>query len=254
VPEGDTIWRTAASLRSALAGRTVVSARPAALARLAGTTLTAVEPVGKHLLMRFSDGSTLHSHMRMRGSWHLYGQADRWRRPEWQARAVLDFGDRLAVCFAAPVVELVRDARQAIAHLGPDLLRDDVQLDAVVARARALGPAQLGELLLDQRVCSGIGNVYKCEGLWEQRLDPWRSSAELSDEQLGELFATVRDALRANLRGQSFGRRFAGGRYAAVHGRRGRPCPRCGTPVAARLQGGQSEQVRWTYWCPGCQR
>jgi endonuclease-8 len=251
VPEGDTIWRTAAGLRAALDGRTVVAARPPALERLQGTTLVAVEPVGKHLLMRFSDGSTLHSHMRMTGSWHLYGEAERWRRPAHQARAVLDFGDRLAVCFAAPVVELVRNAEQAVAHLGPDLLGDHVRLDEVVARARALGPTPLGELLLDQRVCSGIGNVYKCEGLWEQGIDPWRSSAELTDQELEQLFATVRDAMRANLRGGGFARRFAAGRRAAVHGRRGRPCPRCGAPIAGRQQG---DQARWTYWCPGCQR
>ena len=251
MPEGDTIWRTAAGLHAALAGREVVAARPPTLQRLEGTTLVAVDPVGKHLLMRFSDGSTLHSHMRMRGSWHLYGPAERWRRPQHQARAVLDFGDRLAVCFAAPVIELVGDARQAVGHLGPDLLGDQLRLDEVVARARALGPTPIGELLLDQRVCSGIGNVYKCEGLWEQRLDPWRSSAGLSDEQLRDLFATIRDALRANLRGGAFARRFAAGRPAAAHGRRGRPCPRCGTRISARQQG---EQARWTYWCPGCQR
>jgi endonuclease-8 len=250
MPEGDTIWRTAAGLRAALAGHTVVSVRPPALARLEGTELVAVEPVGKHLLMRFSDGWTLHSHMRLRGSWHLYGPADRWRRPEREVRAVLDFGDRVAVCFGTPVIELVRDARRPVAHLGPDLLGDEVDLDVVVARARALGPTPLGELLLDQRVCSGIGNVYKCEGLWEERLDPWRSSAELSDQQLGELFATVRDALRANLGGGAFARRFAGGRPAAVHGRRGRPCPRCGARITSRQQG---ELPRWTYWCPGCQ-
>ena len=253
MPEGDTIWRTAAGLRSALAGRAVVAAQPDALARLRGTTLLGVDPVGKHLLMRFSDGSTLHSHMRMRGSWHLYAAGERWQRPERQARAVLDFGDRLAVCFAAPVLELVRDAARAVAHLGPDLLADDVRLEEVVARARALGPVPLGELLLDQRVCSGIGNVYKCEGLWEERLDPWRSSAEVSAEQLRELFSTVRDSLRANLRGGSFSRRFAGGRPAAVHGRRGRPCPRCGAVIAAKQQGSVGGLVRWTYWCQGCQ-
>jgi endonuclease VIII len=251
VPEGDTIWRTAAGLRAALEGRSVVAARPQALERLQGTTLLAVEPVGKHLLMRFSDGSTLHSHMRMTGSWHLYGEGERWRRPAHQARAVLDFGDRLAVCFAAPVVELVRNAEQAVAHLGPDLLGDHVRLDEVVARARAVGPTPLGELLLDQRVCSGIGNVYKCEGLWEERIDPWRSSGELSDQQLGQLFGTVREAMRTNLRGGTFARRFAAGRPAAVHGRRGRPCPRCGAPIASRQQG---DQARWTYWCAGCQR
>jgi endonuclease VIII len=250
VPEGDTIWRTARGLGTALEGRRVVSARPRALARLEGAVLLAVEPAGKHLLMRFSDGSTLHTHMRMTGTWHLYGAGQRWRKPQWQARVVLDFGDRLAVCFSAPVVELVRDPRRPVAHLGPALLADGTRLEEVVARARALGPTPVGELLLDQRVCGGIGNVFKCEALWERRLDPWRSSAELTDGELADLYATARDALRANLRGGG-GRRFAGGRPAAVHGRRGRPCPRCGGLVASRRQG---EQARWTYWCPGCQR
>src|SRR5262245_5265076 len=232
VPEGDTIWRTAAGLREWVAGRVVTGARPDRLAGLAGRTLEAVEPVGKHLLMRFSGGWTLHSYMRMRGSWHRYRAGERWQRPEREARAVLEFDDRLAVCFSAPVLELVRDGREPVGHLGPDLLAPDLRLEEVVARARAVGPLPLGELLLDQRVGSGIGNVYKCETLWRLRLDPWRSSAELDDRALAELFATARSSLLENLRGA--GPRHFEGRPAAVHGRRGRPCPRCGTPVRAR--------------------
>ncbi|HKF76334.1 MAG TPA: DNA-formamidopyrimidine glycosylase family protein [Candidatus Dormibacteraeota bacterium] len=247
MPEGDTIWRTAAGLRAGVGGRMVTAARPDRLGALAGRTLESVEPVGKHLLMRFSGGLTLHSHMRMNGSWHLYRTGERWRRPERQARAVLEFGDRVAVCFAAPTLELVRDGREAVRHLGPDLLAEGVRLDEVVARARAIGPVAVGELLLDQRVCCGIGNVYRCETLWQRRCDPWRSSAALADAELAELFAFARDALRENLGGSE--RRF-GGRPAAVHGRRGRPCPRCGAPVRAR---GQGEHARLTYWCPSCQ-
>lgn len=250
MPEGDTIWRTAAGLRVAVAGRTVTAATPEALARLAGRTLDAVEPAGKHLLMRFSDGWTLHSHMRMGGSWHLYRPGDRWRRPAWQAKAVLDFGDVQAVCFGAPVVELVRDERRAVGHLGPDILADAFRPEEAVGRARAVGPVALGELLLDQRVCAGIGNVYRCETLWQLRLDPWRSSAELSDEELRDLFVTARADMVANLRGAWSGRRFAGGRPAAVHGRSGRPCPRCGTAVRTRPQG---DLGRLCYWCPTCQ-
>ncbi len=248
MPEGDTIWRTAAGLREWVGGRVVTAARPERFAGLAGRTLEAVEPVGKHLLMRFSGGWTLHSHMRMSGSWHLYRAGQRWQRPEWQARAVLEFGDRLAVCFSAPVLDLVREGHEPIGHLGPDLLAPDLRMDVVVARARAVGPTPLGELLLDQRVCGGIGNVYKCETLWRLRLHPWASSAGLDDAALADLFETARSAMLGNLAGGA-PRRFEG-RPAAVHGRRGRPCPRCGTPVRARPQG---EQARITYWCPGCQ-
>ena len=248
VPEGDTIWRLAGLLQELVGGRSVTAARPERFERLTGRTLEAVEPVGKHLLMRFSDGWSLHSHLRMRGSWHVYRTGEPWRRSTHLARAVLDFGDRQAVFFGAPVVELVRNPAESVGHLGPDILAEDFPLDLVVARARAVGPAALGDLLLDQRICCGIGNVYKCETLWQLALNPWRSSADLSDQQLAELFATARRDMRSNLTAAP-ARRFSG-RPGGVHGRIGRPCPRCGVRVQARRQG---EQARLTYWCPGCQ-
>jgi endonuclease VIII len=249
VPEGDTIWRTAAGLRERVGGGTVQAAAPQRLERLVGQRLDAVEPVGKHLLMRFSGGWTLHSHMRMTGSWHLYRPGERWRRPRHLARAVLTFEQWEAVCFAAPLLELVREGREEVRHLGPDALADEFPLDQVVARARSVGAVALGELLLDQRVCSGIGNVYKCETLWQLRLDPWRSSADLGDQELAAVFEAARTYLRENVTRAA--PRVFGGRPGAVHGRRGRPCPRCGTLVQSRAQGADG---RITYYCPGCQR
>ncbi len=250
MPEGDTVWRTAAALRERVGGRTVLAARPPDLARLRGRALEDAEAAGKHLLLRFTGGLVLHSHLRMRGAWHLYRPGEGWRRPDWQVRAVLDFGPWVAVCFAAPVMELVRDVRARVGHLGPDVCAPDFQLDLVLARARALGPRPVGELVVDQRICAGIGNVYRCEALWELRLDPWRSSDELSDEQLGEVFALVRSWMLANLRGGAAPRRFSG-RPAAVHGRGGRPCPRCGARVRVRPLG---EHARLVYHCPPGQR
>ncbi len=249
MPEGDTIWRTAAALRQRIGGQVVRSARPASLAPLAGSTVSGVEAAGKHLLIRFSSGLTLHTHMRMHGSWHLYQPGERWRRPQWQARAVLDFDSAVAVAFAAPVVELVRDPEGAVAHLGPDILSPDFQLDEVIARARKSLAPTLGEMLLDQRICAGIGNVYKCESLWELGLDPWLPPAHCDEATLRRLYATARTQMRGNLTTWA-PRRFAHGR-AAVHGRAGRPCPRCGTPIAVRAQG---EHARMTFHCPGCQR
>ena len=248
MPEGDTIWRTAAGLRERIGGGTVTAAAPPRFERLVGQRLDAVEPAGKHLLMRFSGGWTLHSHMRMTGSWHLYRPGERWHRPRHLARAVLTFEQWEAVCFAAPLLELVREGREEVRHLGPDALADDFPLDQVVARARSVGPVALGELLLDQRVCSGIGNVYKCETLWQLRLDPWRPSADLGDQELAAVFEAARTYLRENVTRAA--PRVFGGRPGAVHGRRGRPCPRCGTLVQARAQG---TDARITYWCPGCQ-
>ena len=244
MPEGDTIWRTAAALRGRIAGKVVTDARPATIARLKGQRVEAVEPNGKHLLMRFEGGITLHSHMRMTGSWHVYRPGDRWRQPAWRATAVLSFDDVVAVCFAAPVMELVRDAQAPVAHLGPDILVDPFDLDAVIERARRSDASALGELLLEQRVCAGIGNIYKCEALWALRLDPWMPSAALDDAQLHRLYLTARDLMRPNLMTPIARQRHA------VHGRGGRPCPRCGTPIRIRAQG---HQARLTYYCPRCQ-
>ena len=244
MPEGDTIWRTAAALRRGLQGKVVTDARPAALARLKGRRVEAVEPNGKHLLMRFEGGIALHSHMRMTGSWHLYRPGERWRQPAWRATAVLSFDDVVAVCFAAPVMELVRDAQAAIAHLGPDILVDPFDLDGVIGRARRSEAVTLGELLLEQRVCAGIGNIYKCEALWALRLDAWMPPVELDDERLRTLYLTARDLMRRSILTPTARQRHA------VHGRGGRPCPRCATPIQIRAQG---QQARLTYFCPRCQ-
>jgi endonuclease-8 len=119
----------------------------------------------------------------------------------------------------------------------------------VVARARSSGVTAVGELLLDQRVTAGVGNVYRCEALWRARINPWTKTADLDDARLAALFETAREAMRANLNG-GFDRRFPGYGKGAVHGRGGRPCPRCGARIQVRAQG---EHARLTYWCPGCQ-
>jgi endonuclease-8 len=181
--------------------------------------------------------------MRMTGAWHLYRVGERWRQPERRATAVLSFDDVVAVCFAAPVMELVRDAREPVAHLGPDILVDPFDLGEVIRRARRSDAPTLGELLLEQRVCAGIGNIYKCESLWALRLDPWMRPAELDDERLRQLYLTARDLMRRNLV-MPIARRHA------VHARGGRPCPRCGTPIRVRAQG---HQARLSYFCPRCQ-
>jgi endonuclease-8 len=244
VPEGDTIWRTAAALRSRLAGKRVESVQPEALRRLEGSTITQVEPVGKHLFIRFDSGLSLHTHMRMTGSWHLYRPGQPWLRPSRLARAVLATEDAVAVLFSAPVVELVRHQETAISHLGPDILAPELERDVLVSRARALEGrgAALGELLLDQRVACGIGNIWRCESLWEQRLDPWAPAGSLSDREIGDLYARAQRLMRASVGGSR--------RRSAVHGRGGRPCRRCGTPIRVRAQG---RQARLTFWCPTCQ-
>lgn len=245
MPEGDTIWRTAAALRRQLVGKVVVDARPAPLTRLKGQRLETVEPNGKHLFMRFDRGNVLHSHMRMTGAWHLYRPGERWRQPERRATAVLSFEDAVAVCFAAPVMELTADEREPVQHLGPDILADPFELDDVIRRVRSSEQRTLGELLLDQRICAGIGNIYKCESLWLHRLDPWMDPRQLDEAALRELYLTARELMRRNLVTPIRAQRHA------VHGHARRPCPRCGSPIRVRAQG---EQARLTYYCESCQK
>ena len=244
MPEGDTIWRTAAALRRHLSGKAVVDSRPQSIARLRGRRIEGVEATGKHLVMQFEGGIALHSHMGMTGSWHLYRPGERWREPAWTATAVLDFDDVVAVCFAAPKMELVADPEQPVAHLGPDILVDPFDLDEVIRRARVADAATIGELLLDQRISCGIGNIYKCESLWVEQMDPWAAPNELGDDALRQLYLTARELMRRSLAAR------VGRQRHAVHARGGRPCPRCGTPIRIGVQG---QQARLTYFCPRCQ-
>src|SRR4051812_8239548 len=158
---------------------TVVPGVP--VARVIGTMVTKVEARGKHLLIRFSGGDVLHTHMQMTGSWHVYPAGERWRRPARQARLVLTCGERTAVCFNAPVIELLgpgdEDLHGPLAGLGPDVLDLAFDAEEAVRRARSSPAKTVGELLLDQRVASGIGNIYRCESLFLEGLDPWASPA-----------------------------------------------------------------------------
>jgi len=263
VPEGDTILRTARSLGRWLGGREITAAacqrRKVPAERLVGRRVEAVEARAKHLLVRLSSGDVLHTHMRMTGSWHLYRAGERWRKPGWRARVVLEAGDRVAVCFDAPVVELLGpgevERHPSIAGLGPDVLVDPLDAAEVCRRAAARPPeTPVGDLLLDQRVVSGIGNVYRCEALFLAGLHPSTPRAALGDEALAGLVGAAAALMRANLDPVAgFERRFSpsgGPRGPWVYGRGGRPCHRCRTPIGSSLAG---EPPRPAWWCPSCQ-
>ncbi len=208
-----------------------------------------MEARGKYLLVHFDDGTTLESHMLMSGSWHLYRVGERWPRSPRSARVVITTDEGWqAVCFAAQKIRLVRSDR-VVAHLGPDLTGPDPDLDAAVARfaRHATAETPLAVALLDQRICCGVGNVYKSETLWACRLDPSTPVAETDDVRRRELVDTAHRLLRANLGGGER-RTVAGG--LAVYGRAGEPCRRCDGVIERTHHG---EHARSTYWCPACQ-
>jgi endonuclease VIII len=274
VPEGDTIFRAARTLHQALAGRTVTrfdSVLPALTrvdedAPLVGRAVDRVWAMGKHLLIAFSGGLVLRTHMRMHGSWHVYRPGERWRRPRHQVRVAIYTDDFVAVGFSIPVAEFAAtaslDRHEPLAQLGPDLLAPTFAAADAVARLRARGAMPIGEALLDQRALAGIGNVYKSEVCFLCAVHPSTPVAALSDGQLTRLVEMARRLLQLNAAETSgtgivtipgFRRTTGSADPSArlwVYGRRGRPCRRCGTAIRAQKQGAGA---RSTYWCERCQ-
>jgi endonuclease VIII len=277
VPEGDTIAFAASRIRPVLEGfvpdeiatpqpRHAVDRWPE---RLSGRAVKRVDTYGKHLFLRFEGDLVLHSHLGMTGAWGVYGRGRRWGRSPRRAWIVLRRDERTVVEFDGPLLELVTEGRtrfdQRLAALGPDVLASEFDATRFLKRLRADDPTRpIGDALLDQRNVAGIGNIWKAEGCWEARVDPWRQVGAVSNEEATLVVERVRPRM---LRSAAEGHRAMTPR---IYGRAGRPCPRCGTPVVARARAparSPSELAttgpaprppagdanRTTYWCPGCQ-
>lgn len=238
MPEGDTVHRAAGRLRALVGQRVVVEAiHPRARAtgvaeRLDGLRLEAVEAHGKNLLLRFEGGAVLRSHLGMSGSWRTMAVDARVHGLPW---LVLTGGGAKAVLRGGALIEATA---RGLSRLGPDILGSPLDLGAIMANLR-LDTRTIGEALLDQRVVSGIGNVWRSEALWHARISPWSRLSDLGDE---ELRALVQEAASLMRRGR---------RTSSVYRRAGRACRRCGEPIRSARQG---EHARTVYWCPSCQR
>jgi endonuclease-8 len=259
MPEGDTVWRTARVLDRALTGDTLTASdlRVPALATvdLSGWTVHESACRGKHLLLRLTHDSakpmTLHSHLRMDGSWHAYPPGQRWTGgPGHLIRVALHGRRAVAVGYHLHELALIPTAEehQLVGHLGPDLLGADWDAAEAVRRIGAAPAVTIGEALLDQRNLAGVGNVYKSEVLFLRGVWPWTPAAAVAD--LAGMVALMQRVVAAN-RARPV-RTFTGslrrGANTYVYGRRAAPCRRCGTAVAKADQGD-----RVTYWCPRCQ-
>jgi endonuclease-8 len=260
VPEGDTVWRTALHLDRALTGSTLVETdfRVPTLATLdlSGQQVVGTVARGKHLLTRIGDRHTLHTHLRMEGSWHLYKSARAsWRRPAHEARVVLRTEEWTAVGFALGVVEVVaRDAEGTfVGHLGPDLLGPDWDEEEALRRLLADPGREIAQALLDQRNLAGIGNLYKVETLFLSGVSPFLAVDDVPD--LRRVVALAQRLMVANRLSpmQTTTGVARRGQEHWVYGRAGRPCRRCRTRIRSQMQG-QPPQERVTYWCPSCQR
>jgi endonuclease-8 len=275
MPEGDTIFRAARALQKALAGKTVTGFETT-LAKLAsvddqspitGRTVERVEARGKWCFIYFSGDLILLTHMRMSGSWHIYRIGERWQAPRRAMRILITCGDVQAVGFSIPVAEFhtARSIERAahISELGLDVLGAAYRIDEAARALREYGrahpDADVGDMLMNQRVIAGIGNIYKSEILFAARVNPFQRMQTVSDRELEAIaeiaqrtmqanVAEIKDAAHPGTRGTA-GAMERGARLW-VYRRQGRECRRCGAIIEMRRQG---TGARSTYWCPSCQ-
>jgi endonuclease VIII len=258
MPEGDVVWRTARELDRALAGRVLVRSDfrvpRFATTDLRGRSVTRALSRGKHLLVRVDGDITVHSHLRMDGSWRI-GRVSAYPLRDHRIRLVLANEQWQAVGYRLGVVEVLRTSREneAVGHLGPDLLGPDWDEDEAVRRLTADPSRAIGEALLDQRNLAGIGNLYKAETLFLRGIGPWQPVGSAGD--LTALVRLARRLLEANKDriGQVTTGNTARGEQTWVYGRAGQPCRRCGTAIRRADQGEVLEE-RITFWCPSCQK
>ena len=251
MPEGDSILRMARMLHRALAGKTVArfeSVLPSLLrvddqSPLRGRKIESVTAAGKHLIIEFSDDLLLRTHMRMNGRWQVYRAGERWRRARRDMRVVIATDDVEAVGFNIPVADFHRGGEvRELSALGPDILSEDFDANEVIRRMRMKDDGAIADVLLNQRVIAGIGNIYKSESLFGARVEPFTSVKSLDDDALLRILKHARGMMRRAARGPR-------DRWA-VYERGGQPCRRCGTPIERRKHG---LDARSTYWCPKCQ-
>jgi len=275
MPEGDTIFRTARNLGRALVGQPITGFRSTypLLTRfnddtpLAGQTIDRIEARGKWLLVYFSGGGILASHLLMNGRWHIYRHGERWQLPRFQMRIVIENARYQAVGFRVPVAEihtarsLARNAR--IPRAENDLLNADFDAGAALERLVARPNDALADALLDQRVMAGVGNVFKSEICFVNGMHPFRTVGTLTRDEALTVIAAAQRLLQANVledsgdlivtyRGQQRRTTHTSDPTESlwVYGRNGEPCRRCGEAIRRRIQG---DDARVTFWCPRCQ-
>ncbi len=270
MPEGPTIRVTADRLRAALAGQTIIrcvsrfkKARSEDWQRkIEGARVEAVRARGKHLFIDFSSGYTMYSHMLMWGAWHVYHQGEPWAKETRKARVELHTATHVAVLFSAPICEVIHRADLAThrsSETGPDLLSDS--FDGAEARRRFCAPEhaarEVGDLIMDQTVISGIGNILKSEILFAAGIHPQRLPPTVTDDEWARFVMIARALMRRSYELGTFNGAFLpegvaveAGRYGYVYRRRTYPCLRCGTPIRMVRQGARR---RMTYYCPTCQ-
>lgn len=262
MPEGDSVYRLARRLREPLDGRAVASGElrsgGAAGTRLDGWRVLEHDTHGKHLLTRFDTGFTLHTHLKMQGSWTVTASGKRVPRSVEQAVRVRLSVDSGATAWGVdvPVVDLLetRDEHSAVGHLGPDPLRADWDPDEATRRMESRPERPIAAVILDQRQVAGFGNLWANELCFLRGVDPLTPAGAVD---VPALLAVGARALGVSARIPGMYQTTTGSRRRGerhwVAGRAGRPCLRCGTTIRVRAEVAGDPERRRTWWCPSCQ-
>ncbi len=257
--EVDTIYRSAAALRTALLGKELFRFEAPQLIGIRPSVGRVVEEVrshGKNVEIIWDDGVVLHTHLRMFGSWELYRAGERWKKSKDRASVVIVVSDWIVVCFNAAIVETYRDfdprRHPILGRRGPDLCRADADLEECVDRIMNYQERDtpIADVLLDQRVMCGVGNVYRCELLWACEVHPWAHVGSLKRGECREMVMLASEMILANLDYTPRGTAAEFSGSLAVYGRQGKHCHRCGDLIKVTHHG---EAHRVLYWCPNCQ-
>lgn len=261
MPEGDTIANVAAALTPLLENVRIERTAGRMLppnGELTGRRVEHIYAKGKHLFMTLDDGGVLRSHLGLYGTWHRYRPGESWQKPHWQASLVLWTAKNVLVCFNAREVQWLREGsvrhRNTLQHLGPDLLAEHFDLPTALQRARELVPddTPLVDVLLDQRLACGIGNIYKSEVLFIERFHPLTTFGQIGPPGLAALYERARELLQRNVGVMPRTTRVAADRRGRmwVYGRAGKSCFACNSAIQRALLGAD---LRVTFWCPQCQ-
>lgn len=248
------IVRSASALRTALVGHPMLRFDAPKLigpVPQAGRMVELVKTHGKHLEVVWDDGLVLDTHLKGNSEWHVYRPGAPWRRSWDQLRASIETDEWVAVCFNSPSVETYRqfDRRRhpGRGRLGPDLASPTGDVAGAVELLLSYPDpeARLRDVMIDQHVMQGVGNVYRCEVLWAAELSPWAHVADLTQSDALMIVNTAANLVRAS---RSNVRRVSS--ELAVYGRCGQGCSRCHDTIESRPVG---RHGRMLYWCPGCQ-
>lgn len=251
--EGPLVHHYANRLRRVLKGREVrvefgIRKLRQFEASLQGLRVREVEAHGKQFRIYFPDDRVLLVHLMMWGSWRIYRNGESWDKPRERARLIIRTNVHEVVAFSSPIVQLLTtsdlDKDPRWGQLGPDPLRPDFSLKKFFLLLEDQSAREIGEVLLDQRVISGIGNILRIEILFRSRIHPRRLVGSLSDEERHEILRWILTLTRTWM--EKMGKRAD---WISIYRKSGKPCPRCGALIEFSRQAG-----RITYACPNCQR